>query len=55
MLGTAKSIGAVVQAMKFSDDGIITASLASLRDALIEHGQIGTLKLPGLEIGRAHV
>ena len=49
--GTAKSIGAVVQAMKFSDDGITPASLAALSDALIEHGQIGTLKLPGLVEG----
>jgi len=46
--GTAKSIGSVVQAMKFSDDGITPASLASLRDALLEQGQISTLKLPGL-------
>jgi exopolyphosphatase/guanosine-5'-triphosphate,3'-diphosphate pyrophosphatase len=53
--GTAKSIGAVVQAMKFSDDGITLASLASLRDALIEQGQIATLKLPGLAEDRAPV
>jgi len=53
--GTAKSIGSVVQAMKFSDDGITTASLASLRETLIEHGQVGTLKLPGLSEDRAPV
>ncbi len=53
--GTAKSIGAVVQAMKFSDDGITPASLASLRDALLEQGQIGALKLPGLIEERAPV
>lgn len=46
--GTTKSIDAVVQAMKFSDDGITLASLASLRDVLLEQGQISTLKLPGL-------
>lgn len=53
--GTTKSIGAVVQAMKFCDDGITPAALASLRDALIDHGQIGTLKLPGLAAERAPV
>ncbi|MEP6898248.1 MAG: Ppx/GppA phosphatase family protein [Rhodanobacter sp.] len=53
--GTAKSIGAVVQAMKFSDDGITPASLASLRDALIEQGQVGLLKLPGLAEDRAPI
>jgi exopolyphosphatase/guanosine-5'-triphosphate,3'-diphosphate pyrophosphatase len=53
--GTAKSIGSVVQAMKFSDDGITPASLASLRDALLEQGQISTLKLPGLADDRAPV
>src|SRR5487761_1877819 len=53
--GTAKSIGAVVQAMTFSDDGIPPASLASLRDALLEQGQIGALKLPGLVEERAPV
>ncbi len=51
--GTAKSIGAVVQAMKFSDDGITAASLASLREVLLEHGQVNTLKLPGLMEDRA--
>ncbi len=53
--GTAKSIGAVVQAMKFSDDGITPASLASLREALLEQGQIASLKLPGLVEERAPV
>jgi exopolyphosphatase/guanosine-5'-triphosphate,3'-diphosphate pyrophosphatase len=41
--------------MKFSDDGITSASLASLREVLIEQGQIGTLKLPGLVEDRAPV
>lgn len=53
--GTAKAIGSVVQAMKFSDDGITPASLAALRDALLDQGQIGTLKLPGLSEDRAPV
>lgn len=53
--GTAKSIGAVVQAMKFSDEGITTASLAALRDVLIEQGQTGSIKLPGLVEDRAPV
>ena len=53
--GTTKSIGSVVQAMKFGDDGITPAALAALRDALIDHGQIGTLKLPGLAPERAPV
>lgn len=53
--GTAKSIGSIVQAMKFSDDGITPASLESLRDALIAQGQISTLKLRGLAEDRAPV
>uniref|UniRef100_UPI0018ECFEAD Ppx/GppA family phosphatase n=1 Tax=Dyella sp. ASV21 TaxID=2795114 RepID=UPI0018ECFEAD len=53
--GTAKAIGSVVQAMKFSDDGITPASLASLRDALLAQGQISSLKLPGLTDDRAPV
>ncbi|WNL44788.1 Ppx/GppA phosphatase family protein [Dyella sp. BiH032] len=53
--GTAKAIGAVVQAMKFSDDGITPASLASLRDALLAQGQISAIKLPGLSDDRAPV
>ncbi len=53
--GTAKSIGSVVQAMKFCDDGITPAALASLRNVLIDHGQIGTLKLAGLGADRAPV
>jgi exopolyphosphatase/guanosine-5'-triphosphate,3'-diphosphate pyrophosphatase len=53
--GTAKAIGAVVQAMKFSDDGITPAALGSLRDALIEQEQISALKLPGLAEDRVPV
>lgn len=46
--GTAKSIGAVVQAMKLSDDGITPAALASLREVLLEQGNINAIKLPAL-------
>ena len=53
--GTAKAIGSVVQAMRLSDDGITPASLASLRDALLEQGQINALRLPGLAEDRAPV
>lgn len=53
--GSAKAIGAVVQAMHLSDDGITPASLATLRDALLEQGRIGALKLPGLAEDRAPV
>ncbi|WP_201314872.1 Ppx/GppA phosphatase family protein [Dyella sp. EPa41] len=53
--GTAKAIGSVVQAMKFSDDGITPASIAALRDALLGQGQISALKLPGLAEDRAPV
>src|ERR1700761_5318474 len=53
--GTAKAIGSVVQAMRFSDDGITPASLAQLRDVLLAQGQIETLKMPGLADDRAPV
>ncbi|MEW9625258.1 Ppx/GppA phosphatase family protein [Rhodanobacter geophilus] len=53
--GSAKAIGAVVQAMKLSDDDITPASLAGLRDALLAQGSIATLKLPGLVEERAPV
>lgn len=56
--GTAKSIGAVVRAMKLSEDGITPAALAALREALIEQGSAGTgapPKLPGLTDDRAEV
>jgi exopolyphosphatase/guanosine-5'-triphosphate,3'-diphosphate pyrophosphatase len=53
--GSAKAIGATVQAMKLSDDGVTLAALGALRDALLEQGQIATLKLPGLAEDRAPV
>lgn len=51
--GTAKSIGAVIQAMRFSDNGITPAAIASVREAMLLQGQIATLKLPGLADDRA--
>lgn len=53
--GSAKAIGAVVQAMKLSDHGVTPASIATLRDAMLDQGQISTLKLPGLAEERAPV
>ncbi len=53
--GSAKAIGGLVQAMKLSDDGVTAASLAGLRDAILAQGQIGSLKLPGLNEDRAPV
>jgi len=53
--GSAKAIGAVVQAMKFSDDGITPAALAALREAILAQGSANTLALPGLSEERAPV
>ncbi|HWU77589.1 MAG TPA: Ppx/GppA phosphatase family protein [Rhodanobacter sp.] len=53
--GTSRSIGAVLQAMKFSEDGITADALAELREALIEQGQVSKIKLPGLSEDRAPV
>lgn len=53
--GSAKAIGTVVQAMRLSDHGVTSASLAALRDALLDQGQISALKLPGLTEERAPV
>ncbi|MBB3228726.1 exopolyphosphatase/guanosine-5'-triphosphate,3'-diphosphate pyrophosphatase [Luteibacter sp. Sphag1AF] len=53
--GTAKSIGAVVRAMKLSDHGITPMALATVREAIIEQGSSATLKLPGLAEDRAEV
>ncbi|GLQ52265.1 exopolyphosphatase [Dyella flava] len=53
--GSAKAIGAVVQAMKLSDHGVTPTAIATLRDAMLEQGQISTLKLPGLAEERAPV
>lgn len=53
--GTAKAIGAVVQAMDLSDDGITAKSLAAVRTALLDCGQIDAIKLPGLQSERAPI
>jgi exopolyphosphatase/guanosine-5'-triphosphate,3'-diphosphate pyrophosphatase len=53
--GSAKAISSTVQAMKLSDDGITLATLGALREAMLEQGQIGALKLPGLAEERAPV
>ncbi|MEO7071873.1 MAG: Ppx/GppA phosphatase family protein [Rhodanobacter sp.] len=53
--GTAKSIGAVLQAMGLSDDGITAPALDTLRDELVGQGKIATLALPGLGKDRAPV
>lgn len=54
--GTSKAIGAVVRAMKLSDDGITPEALTAVREALIEQGASGgVLKLPGLPEDRAEV
>lgn len=46
--GTAKAIGAVVQANGWSDGGITAASLDKLREALLRSGDISRLDLAGL-------
>ncbi len=46
--GTAKSIGSIVQANGWSDQGITAASLAALREAIIAAGRIDALRLAGL-------
>lgn len=53
--GTAKAIGSVVQANGWSDQGITAASLARLRDALLDAGDVGRLRLAGLAEDRAPI
>jgi exopolyphosphatase/guanosine-5'-triphosphate,3'-diphosphate pyrophosphatase len=53
--GTARAIGAVVEAMGFGNEGIDIASLGKLRDALLACGSIAKLSLPGLNKDRAPV
>ncbi len=53
--GTAKAISTVAQAMGLADDGITVPALAALRQELIDQGDIGKLKLPGLGKDRAPV
>ena len=46
--GTAKAIGAIVQANGWSEQGISAPSLARLRDAILEAGHVDRLRLAGL-------
>ncbi len=53
--GTAKSIGSVVQANGWSDQGITAASLARLREAILAAGRVDQLHLAGLAEDRVSV
>lgn len=53
--GTAKSIGAIVQANGWCEQGISAASVARLRDAILEAGSIDNLRLAGLADDRRQI
>lgn len=53
--GTAKAIGAIVQANGWSDQGITAASLVRLRDAILDAGSVDSLRLAGLAEERTAV
>lgn len=53
--GTVKAIGSIVQANGWADNGISTASLAHLRDAILEAGSIDRLRLVGLADDRTEI
>ncbi|MGA9422821.1 MAG: exopolyphosphatase [Rhodanobacteraceae bacterium] len=53
--GTAKAIDNIAQANGWSEQGISSASLVKLRDALIEAGSIDKLRINGLGTDRANV
>lgn len=53
--GTAKAIGAIVQANGWSDQGISAASLVQLRDAILAAGSVENLRLAGLAEERTQV
>lgn len=53
--GTAKAIGAIVQANGWSEQGITPNSLTRLRDAILEAGSVDNLRLAGLAEDRAQV
>ena len=53
--GTAKAIGSIVQANGWSEQGITASSLVRLRDAILEIGNIGELRLAGLAEERAPI
>jgi exopolyphosphatase/guanosine-5'-triphosphate,3'-diphosphate pyrophosphatase len=53
--GTIKSIGSVVAAEGWSEDGITAESLKQLRDALVDSGKVSALSLKGLSEERKPV
>ncbi|HET6546744.1 MAG TPA: exopolyphosphatase [Rhodanobacteraceae bacterium] len=53
--GTAKAIDNIIQANGWSEQGIDAKSLAKLRDALLQAGSIGDLRINGLSRERADV
>lgn len=53
--GTAKAIGAIVQANGWSDQGITPTSLARLREAILAAGSVENLRLAGLAEDRAPI
>jgi exopolyphosphatase/guanosine-5'-triphosphate,3'-diphosphate pyrophosphatase len=53
--GTAKSIGNIVQANGWCEQGISAASLAKLRDAILDAGGVDRLHLAGLAEDRAPI
>jgi exopolyphosphatase/guanosine-5'-triphosphate,3'-diphosphate pyrophosphatase len=53
--GTARAIGAVLQALQLSDDGISAEALGRLRDVLLQQGDVAAIQLPGLAEERAPV
>jgi exopolyphosphatase/guanosine-5'-triphosphate,3'-diphosphate pyrophosphatase len=53
--GTAKAIGAIVQANGWSEQGITPASLARLREAILAAGSVENLRLAGLAEDRAPI
>jgi exopolyphosphatase/guanosine-5'-triphosphate,3'-diphosphate pyrophosphatase len=46
--GTARAIGAVLQGLQLSDDGITADALGALRNILLQQGDIAAIRLPGL-------
>lgn len=53
--GTAKSIGSIVQANGWSDQGITASSLALLREAILDAGSVDNLRLAGLAEDRTPI
>ncbi len=53
--GTVKAIGSIVQANGWSDNGINAASLARLRDAILDAGNVDRLRLAGLADDRTQI